>query len=232
MTSCKSREGSTLVYSQENDDYRITISIIDTKINDAGIAQCSKYASTTVSDTTYTSYGLQLKNVIAMAFRTTPKYIGALPFDTLKSKYLDIQIENYTDTKLNYDSILASDISKAFNLQVTPIDTVLNGYQLIVIDDEKLKQNQSACEGGVIKYQDGAWTATASRLLGFTKIVDQYSESYISFHVPNQNCYSFEFVIGSDFNKINSKLEPIGLMLIETEIEQTFYKVRTVANKN
>lgn len=218
------------MFSQTYDDCGITISTINTKINDAGIAQCSKYSKTVVSDTLYTSYGSNLQSVLATAYKTTPKYVGKLPFDSLKHKYLDIKIENYTINKLNYDSILALGISKAFNFKVSQIDTVLSGYKLIVIDDDKLKQSQSACEGGVIKYQDGIWTTTASRLLGFAKTVDQYSESYISFDVPNQNCYSFEFVTGNDFDKINSKLKPVGLMLNKTVIKQAFYKIETVAN--
>jgi hypothetical protein len=230
LISCKSKEGSIQIFSQEYDDYRITISTINTKINDVGIAQCSKYARTTVSDTLYTNYGLKLKNVLAVAYKTTPKYIKELPFDSLKNKYLDIKIENYTANKLNYDSILALGISKAFGFKITPIDTVVDGYELIVIDKEKLKQSQSDCKGGVIKYKDGIWTATASGLFGLTKIVDEYSKSYISFDVPNQNCYSFEFVTGSDFDKINTKLKPIGFMFNRTSIHQTFYKIKTVAN--
>ena len=133
-------------------------------------------------------------------------------------------------SKLNYDSILLFSISKAFDLKVSPNDTVVNGFELIVIDEEKLNQSRSACEGGVLRYQDEIWTATASRLYGFTKIVDQYSESYISFDVPNEHCYSFEFVTGNDFDKINTKLKPIGLMFNKTSIDQTFYKIKTVAN--
>lgn len=81
MTSCKSEEGSIQIFTQKYDDYGITISTIETKINDARIAQCSKYAITTVSDTLYTNYGLNLKRVLAMAYETTPKYFGELPFD-------------------------------------------------------------------------------------------------------------------------------------------------------
>ncbi|MFT6167696.1 MAG: hypothetical protein ACJASF_002396 [Vicingaceae bacterium] len=55
VRSCKTKEGSKLIYSQRNTDYGVTISTIDTKINNAGIAQCSKHALTTVSDTKYTS---------------------------------------------------------------------------------------------------------------------------------------------------------------------------------
>lgn len=231
MTSCKSKEGSTHIFSHESDDFRVSISTIDTKINYAGIAQCSKYAKTTVSDTVYTSYGLELSHVIATALETTPKYISGLPFHTLKNKYLEIRIENYIKTKLDYDSLLLFAVSRAFDLKIFPKDSVLNGYELMVIDEEKLNQSRSACEGGIIKYKDGIWTATSSRLLGLTKIVDQYSESYICFDAPDQNCYSFEFVTGDDFDKINAKLKPLGLMFNRTAIEQTFYKIKTVANK-
>ena len=126
MISCKSKEGSVQIFSQNYDDYGVTISTINTKIDDAGIAQCSKYAKTTVSDTLYTNYGSNLKSVLAVAYGTTPKYIGKLPFDSLKNKYLEIKIENYTVNKLNNDSILAFTISKAFNFKVYPMDSLVN----------------------------------------------------------------------------------------------------------
>lgn len=114
---------------------------------------------------------------------------------------------------------------------MTPVDTLMLSYELMVIDHEKLIHYQTECEGGVIKYQEGIWIASASRLVGFTKMLDQYSDSFISFKVPNENCYSFEFIVGNDFSKINDKLDTIGLMLNKTDIEQKFYKIKTIANK-
>jgi len=229
MITCESNENSKLIYSHSDENYKITIATIATKINENGIAQCSKYAQTTVNDTLYSSYGLQLNSVIAASRGTTPKYIGELPFDSLSNKYLDIRIDNYTDNKLNYDSLLLLGISNAFNLEIAPIDSLVRGYELIVRDSEKLKAHQTECDGAIIKYKDGTWTATASRLIGFAKILDQYSSSYINFKVPNENCYSIEFIVGNDFGKINKKLAPFGLMLQTTDFEQTFYKIETAA---
>jgi hypothetical protein len=231
MTSCKSKEVSIQIFSQKYDNYEITISTIKTKINNSGIAQCSKYVRTTVSDTLYTSYGLQLKRVLAMAYETTPKYIGSLPFDSLKNKYFDVKIENFTKNKLNYDSILSLGISEAFNLEVTSSDRIIDGYELVVKDSQKLSAHQTNCFEGIINYKDGTWTMSQSRLVGFTKIIDQYSDSYVSFNIPNQNCYSIEFIVGNDFKKINDKLEHVGLMFNKTEFEQTFYEIKSVANK-
>ena len=229
MITCKTNENSKLIYSHNDSNYKITIATIATKINTNGIAQCSKYEQTTVSDTLYSSYGLRLNSVIAASHSTTPKYIGELPFDSLNNKYLEIRIENYANNKLNFDSILSLGISNAFNLEVTPIDSLVSGYELIVKDSEKLRAHQTDCDGAVIKYKDGTWITSSSRLVGFTKTLDQYSNSYINFKVPNENCYSIEFIVGNDFKKINKKLEPFGLMLEKTDFEQTFYKIKTVS---
>lgn len=231
MITCKSNENSKLIYSHRDNNYNLSISSITTKINKYGIAQCSKYAQTSVNDTLYTSYGLQLNSIVAASLSTTPKYIGELPFDSLNNKYLDIRIENYTNNKLNFDSILLLSISNAFNLKVTPIDSLVNGYELIVKDSEKLSAHQTECDSAVIKYKDGTWTTSSSKLVGLTKKLDQYSNYYINFKVPNQNCYSIEFIVGNDFKKINKKLDPFGLMFKTTDFEQTFYKVRPNANR-
>lgn len=231
MIMCKSNENSKLIYSHRDSNYKITIATIATKINKDGIAQCSKYAETTFNDTLYSSYGLELNSIIAASHSTTPKYIGELPFDSLNNKYLEIRIENYTNNKLNFDSILLLGISNAFNLEVTPIDSLVSGYELIVKDSVKLRAHQTECNGGSIRYKNGNWITTSSKLIGFTKKLDQYSNSYINFKVPNENCYSIEFVVGNDFKKINKKLKPFGLMFKSTDFEQTFYKIKTVANK-
>lgn len=162
-----------------------------------------------------------------MAYETTPKYFGELPFDSRKNKYLDVKIENYTKNKLNYDSILTLIIPKAFNIEVTPLDSLIDGYELVVKDSEKLNAHQTDCGVELIKYKKGTWSMSKSRLVGFTKIIDQYSDSYVSFNIPNQNCYSMEFVVGNDFKKINEKLVAVGLIFEKSEFEQTFYEIKT-----
>ncbi|MCF8458188.1 MAG: hypothetical protein K9H62_19820 [Bacteroidales bacterium] len=238
MISCKSNENpklvyshSKLIYSHSDSNYKITIATIATKINKDGIAECSNYVETTISDTLYSRYGLRLKSIVAASHSTSPKYIGELPFDSLNNKHLDIRIENYTNNKLNFDSILSLSISNAFNLEVTPIDSLVSGYELIVIDSEKLRAHQTECDGGSSKYKNGTWTSSSSKLDGFTKILDQFSNSYINFKVPNENCYSIKCIVGNDIKKINKKLEPVGLMLKATDFKQTFYKIKPVANR-
>ncbi len=230
MSTCESNDNSILIYSHRDSKYKITIATIATKINASGVAQCSKYAETSVSDTLYSSYGLQLNSIIAASHSTTPKYIGKLPFDSLNNKYLEIIIINYTNNKLNFDSLLSLGISNAFHLEVAPVDSLVSGYELIVKDSEKLRAHQTECNSAVIKYKGGIWTASSSKLVGFTKTLDQYSNSYINFKAPNENCYTFEFIVGNDFNKINNKLEPVGLMLKATDFVQAFYKIETNTN--
>ena len=229
LISCKTEENSTQVLSQKNDDYRISISSIDTKINESGIAQCSKYAKTLINDTTYTSYGLKLKDVIGSALKTTSKYINELPYDSLENEFLDIRIENYATVKVNYDSILLDGVLKAFNLKILPIDSLVSGYTLIVIDEEKLNKSRTECINGTMIKKNEAWNATALRLNILTNIIDQHTKSYVSFDVPSSNCFSFEFIADDDIEKVNEKLVPVGLMFSKALIQQTFYKLETVA---
>jgi len=53
--------------------------------------------------------------------------------------------------------------------------------------------------------------------------------SGVSFNVPSSNCFSFEFIADDDIEKVNEKLVPVGLMFSKALIQQTFYKLETVA---
>ena len=225
LSSCESKEGSRLVYIKTTGDFELRISTIETKINSAGIAQCSKYAKTMISDTACSSYGLKLKRVIAAAYGTAPKYISDFPNDSINHKYLDVYIENYQDHRLNYDSIIRAGLSEAFQIGVEAYDSSILAYQLQVIDTNQLQRHKTECNGGVIKYNDGIWLATSSKLLGLLKILDEYSDQFYSFEVPDEKCYSFEFVSGNDPQKVNEKLKNVGLIVNKTKLEQRFYKV-------
>ncbi len=162
-----------------------------------------------------------------MMHNTIPKYVGELPFDSLNNCYLDIRIKNNTEHKLNYDSILSLAISDAFRFKVIAVDSLVKGYELIVKDIEKLKAYQDKCNGGSVAYKEGVWVTSSYTLRGVAQILDRYSDSFISFSTPNENCYSMEFIVGNETKKINEKLEIFGLMLKEKEFYKTFYDVST-----
>ncbi len=225
--SCNSKlkEDKHLIMKQKSADYEICISSIATKINNKGEAQCSKYAETTISDTAYVSYGLKLKEVLAMTYNTMPKYVEKLPFDSLNNCYLDIHIKNNTEHKLNYDSILSLAISDVFRFKVIAVDSLVKGYELTVKDVEKLKAYQDKCNGSSAAYKKGVWVTSSYTLGRVAKILDRYSDSFISFSAPDENCYSIEFIVGNDSEKINKKLETFGLMLKEKEFYKSFYNV-------
>lgn len=225
IISCKSDENSRLIHSHSNNNYKIRISTIDTKINSDGVAQCSSFAHSTISDSLYRSYGLGLKSILASSQKTSIKNIGELPIDSLNKKYLKIRIENLTDNKLNFDSILSKEISKAFNLNIISKDSVVSGYKLIVQDMKKLKAHQTEFNGGKIISEDGVWNFSNVKLIALSKLIDQNSKAYISFKSPNENYYSFSLSIGNDFKKNNKELEPIGLKLRKSDFMQTFYKI-------
>jgi len=225
IISCKSDEKTRLIYSHSDNECKISVSTIDTKINSDGVAQCSNYAHSTISDSLYRSYGLGLKSVLASSQKTSIKNIGELPIDSLNEKYLKIRIENLTDKKLNFDSILSKVISKAFNFNIISKDSVVSGYKLVVHDIEKLKAHQTEFNGGKIISEDGVWNFSNVKLIALSKLIDQNSQAYISFEPPNENYYSFSLSIGNDYKKNNKELEQIGLKLKKSDFKQTFYKI-------
>ena len=240
IISCNTSENSKQIYYYKNNEYKIKISTIENKVNAEGKAQCSKYRLTTRNDFLFISYGFRLKNLIAESYKTNPKYLNELPFDSLNNKYFDVKIENYTNSVLNYDSILLINICKIFKIEISNVDSIINGYELEIQDSLKLSSYKVLCKGGV-KYSDGIWSdgiwvASSINLYELAKILDEYSKLSIDFdklmedYYSIKNCYSIDFYTGNDIDKINTKLFHYGLKLNNKAINKTFYKIKTLVD--
>lgn len=227
LGSCKSDEKTILVYSNETESYRISISTIETKINQKGKAQCSNYMTSIRSDSLYDSYGLDLPAQVANSLLTSKKYLIAPELKSLNKKYLKIRIENLSEQSLNYDSILHLGLKESFNLAITPISKEIEGYQLEITDANKLNNNLVECRGGTTKYYKGIFSATSVNLSGVTKIIDQNMTEYFDSNIDNDQCYKLEFVVNRDINKINANLKEYGLRYEKANYDQVFYEINT-----
>ena len=227
IVSCTSKENARIVYSRLTGDYEIDISTIDTKIDENGVGQCSKYVKTSKSDTAYSSYGLNFSKQLAYSLGTTEKYISELPVDSLRSKYLKINIENLSGGKLNYDSIIRRNLLKAFKLHAVQKRKEVQGYKLIVTDSSRLAKFTSECGESLIKYRDGKFHADAVRFSGIAKIIDEYVDQYFEFEYSKEECYALEFPVSKKIEKMNEAFAQYGLRLDSAEVEQVFYTIET-----
>lgn len=226
MLSCQNGDQTEIIFTKSTEEYEITLSKIHTKVDANGKAQCSKYAKTIKNDTLFSSYGLELKSLIAASKGTSAKYISELPIDSLNAQYLDVQIKKQTNTSLDYDYILMNALSSTFNIHIQAIDSNIQGYSLITSDTNLLKQYQVKCSKGVLEYKNEIWSARSFALEGILKTMDQHSNKFISNEAPDEDCYTFDFITGNDIQLINQKLEPIGFFLKPREITQVFYTVK------
>ena len=229
--SCMTAEETKLVYSEENTDYKIEISTIGTKIDANGIAQCSKYVKTTLNDSVYESYGLDLPTQLGYAMHTRKKYLTGSDLESLKRFYLSIAINNLSNEPLNYDSIIHFSIAKAFNLETIPISKEISGYQLHITDADKLNENLARCEeSSRISYKDGVFIGPSMRISGISNIIDQNLDDYFDSNIEQHQCYNLEFIVNRDINKINAKLQKFGLQYEKGNYEQVFYEVKTTTH--
>jgi hypothetical protein len=231
ILSCESKESSTLIYSQKTKNYEISLSTINTKINEAGVAQCSNYARTKISDSIFHSYGLSLKEVIAFVSGTIPKYVEELPSDSLKNKFLDVKIKNTNESHLTYDTILSSAVMNVFQLKINRVDSLVNGYLLIVKDSVKLKSQQTECKTGTLGLKNGKLVISKCRLSPIVKELDQHTDEYIESGVFSEHCYSFDFVVGNNISEINASLAPLGLVLRKASFRKTFFDIQLAKRK-
>lgn len=231
IISCGKPENSKQIYYYKDSSYEMKISTIDNKVNKEGKAQCSKYQLSNMNDTIFSSYGLQLNSLLAKTNGSTTKYFDELPFDSLDNKYIDVRIENYTDKKLNFDSVLSMHLCKIFNLEIISVDSIVSGYKLEIQDSLKLNSHKALHKNGTVKFTDGIWIASCIKLYELAKILDDNSIKYISCDNLNEDCYSIEFYSGSDIEKINAKLKHYGITLNKNDIVKKFFKIKTVANK-
>lgn len=230
LGSCTTDEKANLVYSDETETYRVKISIIETKINAKGKAQCSNHVRSIKSDSIYEYYGLDLPTQLAYSLETSKKYLTGSDLEPLGTNYLKVRIENLSLEPLNYDSILHVGLTACFNLDITPISKEIDGYQLEISDANKLNHNRVGCETGTTKYNKGIFSATSARLSGISRIIDANMEEYFDYNTVHDQCYNVEFIVNRDINKINNKLEEYGLRYEKANYDQVFYEIKVAAN--
>lgn len=211
------------MYQNQVSEYSITIATIDTKINSAGIAQCSNYAKTSVSDQAFSSYGLSLIDVLATANHSSAKYFINESGHEFNHLYLDIEIENHLNEKINYDSILSDQLTKAFQFKLITLDSLIDGFELEVIDTEKLQMHEDSCMNGSVKNQGKTWEMRRSKLNTMIYHLNRFSKFHIHDFSANQQCYSLAFIIDNDMQTINTHLQAFGLALTPIQFQQTFY---------
>lgn len=219
---------SNEIYFQDAGNYSISISTIDTKFDKNGKAQCSKFVRVKKSDSLYTSYGLSLTEVFAAALFTTPKYIESDIVNDLKNKYFDIKIINKNKSELEYTDVISKHLSLALKLKIDTFNRVVNGYSLVISDSSKLQLKENECLGELTKYDKGVFSTESSNLKGVTKIIDRYSDYYVNFETPNNQCYSLKFRVGNNVKKVNELLNKSGLKLEESKFSQEFFELTPI----
>lgn len=225
IVSCSSKENKTLIYSTDTESYGVDISTIDTKINELGIAQCSKYMKTIKNDSVYHSYGLSLAKMFAYTLGTTEKYIGELPLDSMKTQYLEVAVRNFSPNSLNYDSIIHLSLSNVFRLEATPFVKKVQGYRLEIENSGLSKDFITECGASKMRFEGGKWIASSISLGGISKTIDQSIETVIDLSHENSICYAVDFIVSEDFNKMNDHLSQYGFRFKGTEFDQTYYTI-------
>ncbi len=233
--SCTSQERERLQLLKESKtvNYHLKIFKLASKFDKNGVAQCSKYESIRIDTNLFYSYGLKLRGLLAFSYNVDKKYLSNLPHDSLNNFYLKIEINNLTNDKLNYYSIINESLLNLFDLTVEEEIKTIKGYVFLPINEKKLNSFISNDTlSGTISCEGNKYTASAIKLSTLSKIYDRRLDNFIYYSGLDNNNYSIDFPIYKDMTKANEYFKQYGLSLKKSTFKRTFYEIKTTVNTN
>ena len=204
-------------------DYSVIISTIQTKLDDKGIVQCSKFLRTVKTDSSYYSYGNTLRENIALLLGTKSKYI----ISTINNPFLKIEIFKLSPKSINYNDIALHYIKDAFNITVDSIQRGIVAYELIIEDTVKLNRflikEQKANK---MNYTNGEYEIEGIEIDKLANNLDGLLTEYIFSKITSDKQYKMKFKPNQDMLKLSNNLAHLGLSVKKSTLMKTFYRVR------
>ncbi len=225
ITNCSTKENRKLLFQKDTNEYKFSLYSVDKKYDENGKSQCANYSRTSWKPGQYSSYGLDLKGLLASVLHTNVKYIDA-DLDSLNiPKYLVLDYQNYSKN-VDIDTMLVSCLYEALAIKIQKENRRVNGYNLSVLDTNILSNYQTNDSLAKITYQDNKVHFESMNLKSIAKTLDGLSTSYIMSKSDIINTYNIEIPHNTDVEKLNKSLNIFGLGLAPATISKEFYKVK------
>ncbi|MDX5447694.1 MAG: hypothetical protein LPK47_04885 [Bacteroidota bacterium] len=217
LSSCKGQnEKKFNIYDTVSSDYQIKIFDLKEKYDPSGKAKCSKYRTSWYSDTMVYFYGYSVGEMIGDYYGVTPNEVT---IDPELDVYLEIQMVGSDLSKELADSLIHMGIKSSLRIDPIISQNEIEGYWLIVENQEKLDQFlSSSTKPKPFKYEDGKFYFESSPLLVVAKIISRYTQKKIAVEENQGGLYSFALAVNQNLRKQNNSLEKYGLILKEGKL--------------
>jgi len=203
----------TLLFEKTTPDFHLKVSLSGTKIDQHGKIQCARFAEQSFNDQEYTSLGFNFISTMAFLLDLSPKYLEG--YDSLSNAYLDIELMtiNKKLDDVEYKAFVADEILKWFKFKLVEERALIEGFNLIVVNEQKLSSHLSKQEIALpLSISKGRLKMESSSLSVLQSVLNNYFSKHFAFDGSNDNFYNFELNI-SDFEKMESDLTRFGLAL-------------------
>ncbi len=226
IISCSTKENRKLLFQKDTKEYKFSLYSVDKKHDENGKSQCANYSRSSWKPGLYSSYGLDVKGLLASVLHTNVKYIDA-DLDSLNiPKYLVLDYHNYSKSlDVDTDTLLISCLYEALNIKIQKENRMVNGYDLSILDSNVLSKYQTNDSLAKITYEDNKMYFEAMNLKSIAKTLDGLSTSYILSKSDFIDTYIIEIPHNTDVEELNKSLSVFGLGLVSTTINKEFNKV-------
>jgi len=213
--SCSSNDtiSSTLLFERTTPDFHLKVSLSGTKLDQHGKIQCAKFAEQSFNDQEYISLGFNFITTMAFLRDLSPKYLEG--HDSLSNVYLDIELTtlNKKLDDVEYKAFVADEILKWFNYKLVEERALIEGFNLIVANEQTLSSHLSKQEIALpLSISKGKLKMESSSFSVLQSVLNNYFSMHFAFDGSNDNFYNFELNI-SDFEKMKNDLTRFGLAL-------------------
>jgi len=226
VTNCSTKENRKLLFQKDTKEYKFSLYGVDKKYDENGKSQCSNYSRTSWKSGLYSSYGLDVKGLLASILHTNVKYIDA-DFDSLDiPKYLVLDYHNYSKSlDVDTDTMLINCLYEALDIKIQKENRKINGYDLSILDSNVLSSYQTNDSLAKVSYKGNKMHFEAMNLINIAQSYDGFSDNYIVSKSDLINTYNIEIPLNTDIEELNKSLSVFGLGLVSTTINKEFYKI-------
>ena len=200
----------------KNDSLTFLYHKIDSIKFDKGINQCSKYSNIYSSLDSLYFYGTSNIDIISLLTKVNINsiFINSNIDDCFTDEVVLVYRKNSTltveDTSLIIDSILSK-----YNLKLTYLDTIIENYNLTLIDTSLIPIAKSNI-GGSVFIQDSKIHFENVHLNGMTNFISNYYSELCSNSENLNYVVSFQIDIKKDIRQLNEELAYFGFRYTKT----------------
>jgi len=178
-----------------------------------GVIQCARFAEQSFKGQAYNSLGFNFNATMAFLLDLSPKYLEG--HDSLRNVYLDIELTtlNKKLVDVEYRAFVADEILKWFNYKLVEEKALIEGFNLIVANEQTLSSHLSKQEIALPpSISKGKLKMESSSLSVLQTVLNNFFSMHFAFDGSNDDFYNFELNI-SDFEKMKNDLTRFGLAL-------------------